>query len=78
MTLGSMTLVLLACTPVSQCPDIGEEGSSFQVKQLTGVWVIVFCFVLLSLVAKFVSGLIKSLSSMPRTYRKEQGLRRSD
>jgi len=52
---GMMSKALLASTPESQCPETGGEGMSIGVKQLTGVWVIVFFFVVLSLLAKIVT-----------------------
>jgi len=47
-----MAKALLADTPISKCPIVGGEGTSINVQQLTGVWIITFSFAILSLASK--------------------------
>ena len=67
---GAFTKAERAAKPDSQCPDTGGEGSSIDIYQLTGVWVVTFFFVLLALVVKFIP------SGVPN--KKERVFRRYD
>eukprot|EP00585_Thalassiosira_rotula_P017255 CAMPEP_0196193532 /NCGR_PEP_ID=MMETSP0911-20130528/49591_1 /TAXON_ID=49265 /ORGANISM="Thalassiosira rotula, Strain GSO102" /LENGTH=426 /DNA_ID=CAMNT_0041465773 /DNA_START=26 /DNA_END=1303 /DNA_ORIENTATION=- len=51
-----MTRTMAAAVPENQCPETEGEGTALSVRQLTGVWLVTFFFVLLALLAKLVSG----------------------